>query len=165
MAELKAKPPYRVPSMGEIAAVPWNGYRVASTFSGCGGSCLGYRMSGYRVVWASEFIPASLQTYKANHPDSILDTRDIRQVRPEEILEAISLGAGELDLLDGSPPCAAFSTAGKRQASWGQVRSYPDTRQRTDDLFFEYARILRGLQPRVFVAENVSGLVKGVAKG
>ena len=37
--------------------------------------------------------------------------------------------------------------------------------QRTDDLFFEYARLLKGLLPKCFVAENVSGLVKGVAKG
>src|SRR5262249_35052188 len=71
----------------------------------------------------------------------------------------------ELDLLDGSPPCASFSTAGKREKGWGQVKPYSDTRQRTDDLFFEYARLLRGLRPRVFVAENVSGLVRGTAKG
>ena len=45
-----AKPPYRVPSMAEVAAVSWNGFTVASTFSGCGGSCLGYRMAGFKVV-------------------------------------------------------------------------------------------------------------------
>ncbi len=73
--------------------------------------------------------------------------------------------AGELDLFDGSPPCASFSTAGKREAGWGKVKDYSDTKQRTDDLFLEYVRLLRGLQPKVFVAENVSGLVKGVAKG
>ena len=72
---------------------------------------------------------------------------------------------GELDLLDGSPPCASFSTAGKREAGWGKVKAYSDTKQRTDDLFFEYARLLAGIRPRVFVAENVSGLVKGTAKG
>jgi hypothetical protein len=44
------KPPCRVPSMAEVAAVPWNGFTVASTFSGCGGSCLGYRMAGFRQV-------------------------------------------------------------------------------------------------------------------
>jgi DNA (cytosine-5)-methyltransferase 1 len=159
------KPPYRVPSMAEIAAVPWNGIKVVSTFSGCGGSCLGYRMAGCRVLWASEFIPAACETYRANHPGSILDTRDIRRVQPGEILAATGLGAGELDLLDGSPPCASFSTAGKREAGWGQVKAYSDTKQRTDDLFFEYARLLDGLKPKVFVAENVSGLVKGTAKG
>lgn len=159
------KPPYRVPSMTEIAALPWNGFNVVSTFSGCGGSCLGYRIAGFKVLWASEFIPAAQETYKANHPDSILDTRDIREIDPAEILSATGLAPGELDILDGSPPCASFSTAGKREKGWGQVKAYSSTKQRTDDLFFEYGRILKGLKPKAFVAENVSGLVKGKAKG
>lgn len=159
------KPPYRVPSMAEIAAVPWNGFKVVSTFSGCGGSCLGYRISGFKVIWANEFVPAAAEVYRANHPETILDTRDIRTVQPSEILEAIGLKVGELDLLDGSPPCASFSTAGKRAEHWGKEKKYSDTVQRTDDLFFEFIRLLDGLKPRVFVAENVSGLVKGVAKG
>lgn len=159
------KPPYRVPSMAEIAALPWNGYSVVSTFSGCGGSCLGFEMAGYRVLWANEFIPAAQEVYRLNHPNVILSTADIRQVQPEEILAAIGKARGEVDVLEGSPPCASFSTAGKREAGWGKVRKYSDTTQRVDDLFFEYARILDGLQPKVFVAENVSGLVKGTAKG
>ena len=159
------KPPYKVPSMAEIEALPWNGYNVISTFSGCGGSCLGYRMAGFKVRWASEFIPAAQEVYKLNHPDSILDTRDIRQVQPQDILDATGLGVGEIDIMDGSPPCASFSTAGKREVGWGKVKKYSDTQQRTDDLFFEYSRLVKGLQPKVFVAENVSGLVKGTAKG
>jgi DNA (cytosine-5)-methyltransferase 1 len=159
------KPPYRVPSVAEIAAVPWNGFTAISTFSGCGGSCLGYRMAGFRVAWASEFIPAAADVYRANHPETILDTRDIRKVQPAEILEATGLKVGELDLMGGSPPCASFSTAGKREKHWGKAKKYSDTVQRTDDLFFEFIRLLDGLKPRVFVAENVSGLVKGVAKG
>jgi DNA (cytosine-5)-methyltransferase 1 len=159
------KPAYRVPLMAEIAGLPWNGYKVVSTFSGCGGSCLGFKMPGFKVLWASEFIPAAQDTYRANHAGVIVDTRDIRQVRPEDILDATRLRAGELDVLEGSPPCASFSTAGKRQAGWGKVKTYSDSKQRVDDLFFEYARILKGLQPKVFVAENVSGLVKGTAKG
>lgn len=151
--------------MTDIARVPHNGYKAISTFSGCGGSALGYKMAGFRVLWASEFIPAAQETYRANHKDTILDVRDIRQVKPEDILEAVHMRRGELDLLDGSPPCASFSTAGKREQGWGKVKAYSDTKQRVDDLFFEFARILDGLQPRVFVAENVAGLVRGTAKG
>jgi len=162
---LMTKPPYRVPTMAQIAALPDNGLRVVSTFSGCGGSCLGFKMAGYRVLWASEFIPAAAEVYRANHPDTILDTQDIRKVQPQAILKAIGLKAGELDALEGSPPCASFSTAGKREKHWGKAKKYSDTVQRVDDLFFEYVRLLDGLKPRVFVAENVSGLVKGVAKG
>jgi DNA (cytosine-5)-methyltransferase 1 len=122
-------------------------------------------MAGFKTLWASEFVPAAQEVYRLNHPDVHLDTRDIRQVKPEEILEQIGLERGQIDVLEGSPPCASFSTAGKREAGWGQVRKYSDTQQRVDDLFFEFARILKGLQPKVFVAENVSGLVKGKAKG
>jgi DNA (cytosine-5)-methyltransferase 1 len=151
--------------MQEIDSIEWNGFRVASTFSGCGGSCLGYRMAGFRVVYANEFIEEAQRTYKANHPASFLDTRDIRQVKPEEVMEKAGVGRGELDLLDGSPPCASFSTAGKREAGWGKVKAYSDKAQRVDDLFFEYVRLIDGIRPKVFVAENVSGLVKGTAKG
>lgn len=159
------KPIYRVQTMREIEALPWNGYRVASTFSGCGGSCLGYRMAGYRVVYANEFIEQAQRTYKANHPNSYLDTRDIRQVNPQDVLDKAGVNRGELDLFDGSPPCSAFSTAGKREAGWGKVKSYSDKAQRVDDLFFEYVRLIDGIRPKVFIAENVSGLVKGTAKG
>lgn len=159
------KPPYRVPLMAEIAAVPWNGFNVISTFSGCGGSSLGYKMAGFRVLWANEFVPAAQDTYRANHPDTILDSRDIRQITGQSILDAIGMKAGELDVLDGSPPCASFSTSGKRERDWGEVKAYSDTKQRTDDLFFEFSRLLAELQPKTFVAENVSGLVKGTAKG
>lgn len=158
-------PPYRVPSMAEIAAVPPNGLRVASTFSGCGGSCLGFEMAGFRVVFASEFVEAARATYALNHPGVPIDDRDVRVVTPEDVLAKIGMRIGELDVLEGSPPCASFSTAGKREKGWGQEKAYSDTTQRADDLFFEYARLLKGMQPRTFVAENVSGLVKGKAKG
>lgn len=159
------KPAYQIPSMEEIRTIPWNGFNAISTFSGCGGSSLGYKMAGFKVLWANEFVPAAYDTYLANHSETILDTRDIRQIKAQEILDAIGLQVGELDLFDGSPPCASFSTAGKREKSWGKVKKYSDTAQRTDDLFFEYIRILKELQPKIFVAENVSGLIKGTAKG
>ena len=153
------KPPYKVPSMAQINAVESNGFRVASTFSGCGGSSLGYRMAGYKVIWANEFVEAAANTYRANKShDCILDTRDIRQV------EAADLPA-DLDILDGSPPCSSFSMAGKRAENWGKTKIYSDTKQRTDDLFEQYIRLVKGCQPKVFVAENVTGLVRGKAKG
>lgn len=160
------KPPYRVPLMSEISALEPNGYKAVSTFSGCGGSSLGYRMAGFQMLWASEFVEAARDAYKANAASyTILDGRDIRDVKPQDILDATGLDVGEIDLFDGSPPCASFSTAGKREKAWGTVKKYSDTEQRADDLFFEYARLIGGTQPKTFVAENVSGLVKGSAKG
>lgn len=162
---IDTKPPYAIPTMASIAAIPHNGLNVVSTFSGCGGTCLGYKMAGYKVLWASEFIPAAQEVYALNHPTTILDTRDIRQVTGAEILRGIGLNKGDVDVLEGSPPCAAFSTSGKREKKWGEVVGYSDTKQRVDDLFDEFLRLVDEIQPKVFVAENVSGLVKGVAKG
>jgi DNA (cytosine-5)-methyltransferase 1 len=160
------KPPYQVPSMESIRAMPWNGFSAISTFSGGGGSSTGYRMAGFRILWASEFIDAARDTYRANMaPHTVLDGRDIRQVKGSDILDAIKMQPGELDLFDGSPPCASFSTAGKRESGWGKVKKYSDKEQRTDDLFFEFVRLIREVKPKTFVAENVSGLVKGTAKG
>lgn len=151
--------------MEEIRALPPNGYSVVSLFSGGGGSCTGYAMAGYKVRWASEFIAEAAKTYRANHPSTILSTADIRTVQASEILLATALEVGQLDLLDGSPPCSSFSMAGKREKGWGQVHKYSDRQQRTDDLFAEAIRILRGLQPKVFLFENVSGLLRGAARG
>jgi DNA (cytosine-5)-methyltransferase 1 len=165
MPGAETKPPFRVPTMAEVRAIPYNGASVVSTFSGGGGSSLGYRMAGFRVRLAVEFVEAARDTYHANFPDTPIDERDIRAIKAGEVLEQLGMKPGELDVFDGSPPCSDFSTNGKRSEGWGKVKKYSDTSQRVDDLFLEYIRLLRGLRPKVFVAENVSGLVKGVAKG
>lgn len=145
-------------TMAELAQLAPNGWTCASTFSGTGGSSTGYRMAGFRVIWASEFVPAAAESYRANaDPSTVVHTGDIRELDPARLEVP--------DLLDGSPPCAAFSSQGKLSATWGQERSYSGTTQRTDDLFDEFARLVEALRPKVFIAENVSGLVRGVAKG
>lgn len=152
--------------MKEIAKIRPNGLKVVSLFAGAGGSSLGYRLAGYRVLWASEFVPAALAVYVDNAgAGTIVDGRDIRTVSPREVMKAIGLRPGELDVLDGSPPCASYSTSGKREEDWGKTKPYSDLEQRTDDLFDEYLRFLRAIKPKALVLENVSGLVKGVAKG
>lgn len=166
-ATVTVKPPYVVPSMADVrAAYSDHGKMVASLFSGAGGSSLGYRLAGCRVVYASEFVPAASATYAANTgPGTFLDTRDVREITGEDLLEKVGIDVGELDILDGSPPCSPFSTAGKRSAHWGQVVDYSGLEQRTDDLFYEFARLVDEVRPRAFVAENVPGLVSGAAKG
>ena len=142
--------------MSDLSALISGSYKAArkmsfSTFSGCGGSSTGYRMAGFKMRWASEFIPAAQDSYRANMaPYTVLDTRDIRQVQPEDILRAAGLDKGEIDLFDGSPPCQGFSTSGDREV--GDQRN---------QLFREFVRLLSGLRPRAFVMENVSGMVKG----
>lgn len=150
--------------MDEIRAVRGtNGYNVASFFSGCGGSCTGFEMAGFKIVSASEFVEEARNTYTLNHEHTPVDGRDIREVTARDIFDLA--GTDQIDVVEGSPPCASFSTAGSRHKGWGQVKQYSDTQQRSDDLFLEFARIVADIQPKVFVAENVKGLVVGSAKG
>ncbi len=126
---------------------------VISTFAGAGGSSLGYSMAGFRELLAVEWDDNAVATFKLNFPDVPVYHGDIAKLTVEEVLQRTGLQPGQLDVFDGSPPCQGFSTAGKR--------NFNDDR---NQLFREYVRLLRGLQPKVFVMENVSGMVKGKMK-
>ena len=126
---------------------------VISTFAGCGGSSLGYSMSGFQELLAVEWDQNAVDTFKLNFPEVPVYHGDIAKLSVEEVLKMTGLKEGELDVFDGSPPCQGFSTAGKRNMA--------DSR---NQLFKEYVRLLRGLKPKVFVMENVSGMVKGKMK-
>jgi len=130
-----------------------NAPTVISTFAGAGGSSLGYSMAGFRELLAVEWDDNAVETFKLNFPDVPVYHGDIAKLSVDEVLKMTGLQVGELDVLDGSPPCQGFSTAGKRQLD--------DPR---NQLFREYVRLLRGLKPKVFIMENVSGMVKGVMK-
>ena len=130
-----------------------NKFTVISTFSGCGGSSLGYKLAGGKVLLAVEMDDNAVETYKLNFKDTPVYHGDIHNLTVEKVFEITGLKPGELDIFDGSPPCQGFSTAGKRE--------FCDPR---NQLYNEYIRLLKGLKPKVFVMENVSGLVKGKMK-
>ena len=89
---------------------------------------------------------------------------DIRGLDPYSMMDALSLEPGELDCFEGSPPCKNFSMAGVRESKWGKVAAYSGERkQKSDDLFFEYMRLVLAFKPKSFVAENVQGLALGAA--
>lgn len=127
---------------------------VISTFAGCGGSSLGYKWAGFKELLATDFDEDSVAVFKANFPGTLVLQADIRQVSVADILKMTGLKPGELDVLDGSPPCQGFSTVGRRKV-----------RDERNDLFREYVRLIRGLKPKVFVMENVTGMAVGRMKG
>lgn len=127
---------------------------VISLFSGCGGSSLGYKWAGYRELLVIDFDKKAVETFRLNFPDVLCWQKDVRDVTGCEILEACRIKKGELDLLDASPPCQGFSTAGKRKVS--------DPR---NDLFREFIRLIEELKPKLFIMENVAGLARGVMRG
>lgn len=128
-------------------------FSVISTFSGCGGSSLGYKLAGGKVLLAVEWDDNAVATYRANFPNTPIYHGDIAELSVDECCRLAGVSSGELDILDGSPPCQGFSTIGQRE--------FGDSR---NQLFREFARLLEGLQPKTFVMENVAGMVKGKMK-
>jgi len=110
-------------------------------------------MAGYRELLAVEWDDNAVETFRLNFPGVPVYHGDIAKLSVDDCLSMAGLVPGELDVFDGSPPCQGFSTAGKRILD--------DPR---NQLFREYVRLLRGLRPKVFVMENVSGMVKGKMK-
>lgn len=120
-------------------------------FCGCGGLTVGLKRAGFRVLGAVDVDPLSVKTYKANHRDVALWEKDIRELEPQELLDAFGLKKGGLDLLAGCPPCQGFSTM---RTLNGAVR-VDDPR---NDLVAEFERFVKALRPRTVMMENVPGL-------
>jgi len=127
---------------------------VISTFAGCGGSSLGYKLAGFKELLAIDFDRNAVETFKLNFPDVPTWEKDLTKVSAKEILDFCNIKQGDLDVFDGSPPCQGFSTAGKR-----------DVNDPRNTLFESFVSLINGLKPKVFVMENVPGMVRGKMKG
>jgi len=148
-------------NLSDLKNVKSNGYKVFGTFVCGGGSTMGYKLAGYNHIGGVEFTEHYSKIYKKNHNPKYFYQEDIRKFNkrndlPEELFN--------LDILDGSPPCAAFSTAGAREKNWGKSKLYEGIKQVKDDLVYIYCDTIKKLSPKVFILENVSGLAKGNAK-
>lgn len=128
---------------------------VVSLFAGCGGSSLGYAMAGYREMAAVEWDDHAAGTFAANFPGVPLHHGDIASLGSDSLMAMARMKPGQLDVLDGSPPCQGFSTAGTRRKVLDDPRN---------QLFRQYIRMLTAFKPKAIVLENVSGLVKGRMK-
>jgi len=127
---------------------------VISLFAGCGGSSLGYSRAGFKELLAIDFDKNAVETFRLNFPDVPCWQEDISKISGRKIMSFCRIRKGELGLLDASPPCQGFSLCGKRRVN--------DSR---NDLFMEFVRLVKELKPKVFVMENVTGMIKGRMKG
>lgn len=140
-----------------------NGKKVFGLFVCGGGSTMGYKLAGFDHLGGVEIDRPIADVYEANHHPKFLFREDVRVFLKRGDLPAELFG---LDILDGSPPCSTFSTAGKREKGFGQKKVFREgqANQRLDDLFFTSLDIAERLKPKVVLFENVTGLVKGNAR-
>ena len=155
--------PYTVKDVKKASAQ--NKFTVISCSAGGGGSSTGYRLAGGNILLINEFVEEAISSYKKNYPDTPVLVDDIKKYAGKDFLDKIKLKEGELDILDGSPPCSAFSVAGKREKGWDKTKSYSDgkTVENIEDLFLEFIRVANEIKPKVIVAENVKGITFGEA--
>lgn len=129
-----------------------NNRDVISLFSGAMGLDIGLGKAGLNVVIGQDFEPSCVETMRANGHNVL--GGDIRDVKPETLLEMTGLNVGEPFMICGGPPCQPFSTAGKRLG-------INDPR---GSLFMDFIRIIDYIRPRFFVMENVKGIISSPLK-
>lgn len=139
-----------------------NNYNVFGTFICGGGSSMGYKLAGYNHLGGVEIDPQVADIYKTNHNPKYLFNMDIREFNKLKLDDELY----NLDILDGSPPCSTFSMAGSREKAWGKTKQFREgqAHQTLDDLVFIYCDTILKLNPKVFILENVKGIIQGNAK-
>lgn len=126
----------------ETQTEPLRPYTSVELFAGAGGLALGMHLSGFRHILLNELVEPACDTLRVNHPEWNVLQEDIHKVDFSPL-------ENQVDLLTGGFPCQAFSFAGKKGG-------FNDTR---GTLFFELARAVSEIKPRVFFCENVKGLL------
>lgn len=146
MEELKSIPEVKAMLQSnweaESAVTPVRQFNSVELFAGGGGLALGMSLAGFHHVLLNEFDTAACKTLKTNKPEWNVIEGDVRHIDFTPL-------RGKVDFLSGGFPCQAFSYAGKGAG-------FNDTR---GTLFFELARAVKEIQPKVFMGENVKGLI------
>lgn len=124
-------------------------FKTIELFAGAGGLALGIEKAGFGTIALIEINKDASDTLKKNRPKWNVINDDIANISSLDLSEYFHLEPGELDLLSGGAPCQSFSYAGKRLG-------LEDAR---GTLFFHYAKFLAQLQPKMFLFENVKGLL------
>lgn len=124
-------------------------FKVVDLFAGVGGLSYGFAHDeDFEIVAANEILLPMATAYSQNHPSVKMYNKDIKDFSLSDLYNDFGIKVGDIDIVVGGPPCQAYSTVGKRLID--------DPRGK---LFQEYYRILSELRPKVFVFENVKGLL------
>ncbi|MBQ6618569.1 MAG: DNA cytosine methyltransferase [Thermoguttaceae bacterium] len=125
-------------------------FRIIDCFCGAGGLSLGFERAGFEVVYAFDIDEASVNTYNHNkkHHHGTAFVRDIYDVDRSRIEKDLGHEIGSIDVVIGGPPCQGFSI--QRRGENTDIRN---------NLVLEFARLIQDIRPRLFVMENVGGLL------
>lgn len=136
-------------------------YKTISLFSGAMGLDIGMHQTGrFELLAAVEKVPAFCETIRLNVRSQRLSGTplvfegDISNIDPAEVLAAVGLKPGELDVLVGGPPCQSFSTAGRRGT----------TQDPRGTMLWQFLRFVEVMRPKMFVMENVRGLISAALR-
>lgn len=124
-------------------------YKSIELFAGAGGLALGLEQAGFKHIGLVEIDKAAADTLIANRQKWKILCEDIKEVAARDLEQEFGINKYELDLLSGGAPCQSFSYAGKR-LGLEDVRG---------TMFYHYATFLHKLQPKMFLFENVRGLL------
>ena len=124
-------------------------YNVIDLFCGCDGFSKGFEEAGFKVRFGVDLWKDATVTYKKNFPDATVLNEDIIKITGKDILKAANMHKSDVDVIIGGPPCQGFSVSGKRMID--------DERNK---LYKSYVSIVSELKPKIFVMENVPGLVR-----
>lgn len=129
--------------------------RIVDLFSGAGGLTFGFyynkennrfvRNENCNIIFANEYDCAAADSFRINFPDINMLNQDVKELTEEQVRGLI--GEEEVDLIIGGPPCQSYSTIGRRV--------YDDKAK----LYNEYYRMLSIIRPRMFLFENVKGML------
>ncbi|HKQ49893.1 MAG TPA: DNA cytosine methyltransferase [Phycisphaerae bacterium] len=129
-------------------------FTAVDLFCGVGGMSLGFEQAGFKILAGFDSNPINVTSYAHNFPKGHAFEADLSRITGPEIRRLVGLKKKDrIDVLFGGPPCQGISVIGKREIA-----------DRRNGLLFHFARLVRQLQPRYFVVENVGGLVLGEAR-
>lgn len=108
---------------------------------------MGYKLAGFNVLGGVEIDPEMMSIYRENHKPKhsfLMGVSDFNKIENESIPKELF----SLDVLDGSPPCSSFSTAGSREEKWGIKKKFREgqSEQILDDLFFDFIETAKKTQ-------------------
>lgn len=119
---------------------------IIDLFCGAGGMSLGFKMEGFNTILALDKWEDAIKTYNCNHEKKVGETTDIYDFSDQELIELTQ--KKKVVGIIGGPPCQGFSMVGTR-----------DHKDERNDLYLEYVRFVRNVNPDFFVLENVRGLL------